>query len=305
MADAKKVKINGIWYYVKDETARNGLAAKQDTLTFDTAPTASSTNPVTSGGVKTALDGKQDTLTFDTAPTASSTNPVTSGGVKTALDGKQDTLTFDTTPTANSTNPVTSGGVKTALDRKQNAIGSSIELIRGTASLSVGLNSSFELYLQQKNTAVGNSYDNYYFPKFDNSGDSNRVFNILTSKNVITTEQGGTGGTDSGWLSLKNASVFDGSIDYRRIGKFVYVTGQSVKLKNALTTSSVTLGVMPNGYRPGKWSAFWAGRPSDAGYEAGMIVFTASGNIEFNKPASISQWNAGAMFYFSFMYMTS
>ena len=35
-----------------------------------------------------ALSGKQDTLEFDDAPTAGSTNPVTSGGVKTALDGK-------------------------------------------------------------------------------------------------------------------------------------------------------------------------------------------------------------------------
>ena len=34
------------------------VATKQDTLTFDTTPTASSTNPVTSGGIKTALDGK-------------------------------------------------------------------------------------------------------------------------------------------------------------------------------------------------------------------------------------------------------
>lgn len=33
-------------------------------------------------------ENKQDTLTFDTTPTASSTNPVTSGGVKTALDAK-------------------------------------------------------------------------------------------------------------------------------------------------------------------------------------------------------------------------
>lgn len=57
-------------------------------LTFDTAPTANSLNPVTSNGIKTALDGKQNTLTFDTAPTSGSTNPVTSGGVKTALDGK-------------------------------------------------------------------------------------------------------------------------------------------------------------------------------------------------------------------------
>jgi len=58
MADVKKIKIGGTWYNVKDETARNGLAAKQDTLTFDTTPTANSTNPVTSGGVNAALDGK-------------------------------------------------------------------------------------------------------------------------------------------------------------------------------------------------------------------------------------------------------
>lgn len=35
---------------------------------------------------KSALRGKQDALTFDAAPTADSANPVTSGGVKAALD---------------------------------------------------------------------------------------------------------------------------------------------------------------------------------------------------------------------------
>lgn len=35
---------------------QQGLAGKQDTLTFDAAPTAGSQNPVTSGGVKQALD---------------------------------------------------------------------------------------------------------------------------------------------------------------------------------------------------------------------------------------------------------
>lgn len=39
------------------------------------------------------LDAKQDTLTFDSAPMQGSTNPVTSGGVFTALSGKQGTLT--------------------------------------------------------------------------------------------------------------------------------------------------------------------------------------------------------------------
>lgn len=35
-----------------------GLATKQGTLTFDSTPTANSSNPVTSDGIKTALDGK-------------------------------------------------------------------------------------------------------------------------------------------------------------------------------------------------------------------------------------------------------
>ena len=100
-----------------------GLATKQGTLTFDSTPTANSSNPVTSGGIKTALDGKQDILEFDDAPTEGSTNPVTSGGVKTALDAKQDSLTFDSTPTANSSNPVTSDGIKTALDGKLDTSG--------------------------------------------------------------------------------------------------------------------------------------------------------------------------------------
>ena len=36
--------------------------------------------------IKSALRLKQDALTFDEVPTAGSTNPVTSGGVKAALD---------------------------------------------------------------------------------------------------------------------------------------------------------------------------------------------------------------------------
>lgn len=40
--------------------------------------------------VDTQLGNKQDTLTFDTTPTSASTNPVTSGGVYTALNNKVD-----------------------------------------------------------------------------------------------------------------------------------------------------------------------------------------------------------------------
>ena len=68
---------------------------------------------------RTAWNAKQNALTFDTTPTEGSTNPVTSGGVKAALDDVQSGLVLDDTPTANSSNLVKSGGVKSALDLKQ------------------------------------------------------------------------------------------------------------------------------------------------------------------------------------------
>lgn len=71
--------------------------------------------------LKTANDAKQGTLTFDNAPSSGSTNPVTSGGVYTALASKQGTLTFDSSPTEKSDNPVKSGGVYTALASKADA----------------------------------------------------------------------------------------------------------------------------------------------------------------------------------------
>ena len=118
------------------EALRSEVEGKQNILTFDSTPTANSTNPVTSGGVKTAVDElqteinkKQNTLTFDSAPTENSTNPVMSGGIKTAIDAlqndidnKQNALTFDSAPTSDSTNPVTSGGIKSAIDSKQDKI---------------------------------------------------------------------------------------------------------------------------------------------------------------------------------------
>lgn len=69
----------------------DAIALKQNALTFDATPTASSTNPVTSDGIKTALDNKQSTLTFDSTPTSASTNPVTSGGIYTSVTAVETT----------------------------------------------------------------------------------------------------------------------------------------------------------------------------------------------------------------------
>lgn len=45
--------------------------------------------------IKAALKGKQDTLTFDSTPTAGSSNPVTSDGVRAAIDAAENTYIFE------------------------------------------------------------------------------------------------------------------------------------------------------------------------------------------------------------------
>ena len=88
--EIKAITIDGTRRTIKDETARNAAQqaqttanSKQDELTFDTAPTSGSNNPVTSGGVYTAMQSFAPEL-----PIASED---TLGGVK--VDGT--TITAD------------------------------------------------------------------------------------------------------------------------------------------------------------------------------------------------------------------
>lgn len=148
-------------YYKKADAStihqsfQNQINTKQDTLTFDSSPTDSSSNPVTSGGIKTALDTKLDktggTVTGSiTAPSfignltgnADTATKATEDGngsviantyykaknanimhknLQNQINDKQDKLSYDDYPTEGSTNPVTSGGIKTALDKKVNS----------------------------------------------------------------------------------------------------------------------------------------------------------------------------------------
>ena len=68
ITSAEKVKWNG----------------KQNALTFDTAPTAGSTNPVTSGGIKAALDDLPAPILASTAPTTSTVGIVGQAYIDTA-----------------------------------------------------------------------------------------------------------------------------------------------------------------------------------------------------------------------------
>lgn len=105
---------------------KNTLNNKQNKLTFDATPTAGSNNPVTSDGIKRALDNidvgnvqeQLDAIKTEQREqnTKISSNKTEIDSVKEDLAGKQNVLTFDSTPTAGSQNPVTSDGIKKALD---------------------------------------------------------------------------------------------------------------------------------------------------------------------------------------------
>ena len=59
-------------------------------IEWETVPNEESVNDQ----ISSAVQNLQSKLTFDTTPIAGSTNPVISGGIKTALDAKQDVFTI-------------------------------------------------------------------------------------------------------------------------------------------------------------------------------------------------------------------
>lgn len=57
--------------------------------------------------------------------------------------------------------------------------------------------------------------------------------------------------SDSGLLSITNASVFSGAIKYRKIGKLVEINAHQITLVSSVSSGNyVELGTMPSGFRP-------------------------------------------------------
>ena len=95
---------------------------KQDSLEWDTTPTAGSTKPVTSGGIKSALGDKLDTddyvrFTGATASTAGTAGivPAPAAGGSRYLSSEGAWQAPDTTPTSGSTRLITSNAVYAAI----------------------------------------------------------------------------------------------------------------------------------------------------------------------------------------------
>lgn len=125
--------------------------AKQGTLTFDSAPTSGSTNPVTSGGVYTALASKQGTLTFDSSPTENSDNLVKSGVIYTALAGKADATATQTALNSKADATAT----QTALVGKQNALTAGANITIETVNDALTISATDTTYSEATTLAAG------------------------------------------------------------------------------------------------------------------------------------------------------
>lgn len=88
--DAKTEGVNSTEAVTQLQNKVNAVEGKLADLPADTT---------VAEAIADAVKDKQDTLTFDDTPTENSTNPVTSGGVYTALSGKADAADIPTVPT--------------------------------------------------------------------------------------------------------------------------------------------------------------------------------------------------------------
>ena len=70
--------------------ATNDAKGQKIDTTYEKIADASNVHTYLQNSINGLSTGKQDKLTFDNTPTANSSNPVTSGGIKTALDTKLD-----------------------------------------------------------------------------------------------------------------------------------------------------------------------------------------------------------------------
>lgn len=119
-----KPSINGTTLSGNKSLDNLGIQAK---LTFDSAPTEDSENPVKSGGVYSALAGKQDTISdlstirSGAAAGATAVQPAT---LETALAGKQDALSSEQLDAVNS--GVTSADVEQITTNKNNILSDNI-----------------------------------------------------------------------------------------------------------------------------------------------------------------------------------
>ena len=220
--------------------------------------------------------------------------------LKNALDGKEDTLTFDSAPTSGSSNPVTSDGIYDALDLKANTADLGNLADQDTVDYATEVTNKPTLgTMASKDDAA--SDDTYYLRRNGSWTDADgRYYTETEIDNKLAGKQDTL--TDSGWLTLTNSDVFNGTIYYRRYAEFVEIYGYHISLKTAIGTSAVTLATIPSGFRPSRGGSSQAlvTLACSASIGAGMVSFGSY--IQLIALPPLTGWPANTDFSFTIMY---
>ena len=182
------------------------INSKQDTLTFDTTPTASSVNPVTSDGIKTALDTKQPNITGG-ATTITSANLTGSRALVSTSGGK--VSTSGTTSTELTYLSGVTSAIQTQLNSKVSLTGNqSVAGIKTfTDNLNIGvsgtprqLSINGDLLIEGNITQNGSSYETH-------------AQQVYTTDDKITLRDGATAGLIAGATTGLTFKKYDGTND--------------------------------------------------------------------------------------------
>ena len=218
------------------------LAAKQDALTFDTAPTSGSGNPVTSHGIYTALAGKQGTLTAGTGITI--TNNVISatggtGGDFIPLDGS-DVIEGSLSPNTNAAYDLGSSSYKWRYIYGTYLSISSLAVVNGGLKISGGSSVNSTFYVSNNKLHV------YPEMVFDNNTFFSGNYNDLTNKpdlsGYATTASLAAVATSGSYNDLTNKP------DLSAYVKTVKLNGTALSMSsNAVNVNACTSITVPTG----------------------------------------------------------
>lgn len=157
------------------------------------------------------INTKQDKLTFDSTPTAGSKNPVTSGGVKTALDGKVNTSDVATSAAANKILKLNSfGGLSANADGL--GTGNTVANRKTTANINI-IDGALHYYLATSKMSTGKPpYDGMILHMaWDNSGLGRQIAfpsgNDEKKVAFYTRGSGGNGVFDKEWVKVPTVNL--------------------------------------------------------------------------------------------------
>lgn len=208
-----------------------------------TASTAAENAMSKAEAVEAMLDSKQNTLTFDQAPTENSLNPVTSDGIYKAMKDipSGGEITLDDTVTENSSNGVKSSGIYLAIENARTSLKNMIDaanIVIASHTDNIAALKEFqqtqEVTNETHNTQIAankTAIDGLTRSKQDQlkTGEANISTDVITSMDDTEPEDGKLATAKAVWERIESKGSGGGSITYTGV-KFKFPENNIITL---------------------------------------------------------------------------